>query len=188
MVSRNNPGTKRWPKHSTSKRNNSFTQIQLNINRLALSLLTVFLASAVPASADLTAFIGVNTTPSNRQVRGFGAGLSLLMLGLEFEYSDTALKDTSGQRLQTGMANLLAQTPFVIKSRLQFYGTIGAGLYREKVGILQVTNRATNAGGGVKIALTGPVRVRIDYRTFRLLGTTTHRQQHRLYSGLNLGF
>ena len=141
VVSRNNPGTKRWPKHSTSKRNNSFTQIQLNINRLALSLLTVFLASGVPASADLTAFIGVNTTPSNRQVRGFGAGLSLLMLGLEFEYSDTALKDTSGQRLQTGMANLLAQTPFVIKSRLQFYGTIGAGLYRERVGILQVTNR-----------------------------------------------
>ena len=188
MVSRKNPVTKRWPKRSASKRNSSFTQIQLNINPLTVSLIIVSLASTVPASADLTGFVGVNTTPSSRPVRGFGAGLSLLMLGIEFEYSDAALKDTTGPRLQTGMANLLAQTPFVIKSRLQFYGTVGAGLYREKVGVLQVTNRATNAGGGVKIALSGPVRLRIDYRTFRLLGTPTHRQQHRLYSGLNLGF
>ncbi len=32
------------------------------------------MVAAAPARADLTAFIGANTTPENRQTRGFSAG------------------------------------------------------------------------------------------------------------------
>ena len=81
------------------------------------------------------------------------------------------------------MVNLLAQAPFVI-SRLQFYGTIGGGLSREKAGNLTETYRASNAGGGVKIVVSGPIRLRVDYRiiTFR------RTRNHRFYTGLNLAF
>ena len=81
------------------------------------------------------------------------------------------------------MVNLLAQAPFVI-SRLQFYGTIGGGLSREKAENLTETYRASNVGGGVKIVVSGPIRLRVDYRiiTFR------RTRNHRVYAGLNLAF
>src|ERR1051325_7137953 len=46
------------------------------------------LAIASPAWADLTAFVGTGTTPSNRTARGFAFGAGLLVIGFEFEYSD----------------------------------------------------------------------------------------------------
>ena len=46
-----------------------------------LWILAVMLCGAAPADADLTAFVGANMTPSNRPVRGFAAGLSLLVIG-----------------------------------------------------------------------------------------------------------
>jgi len=49
---------------------------------IALVLLTL---SSVPARADITAFIGANTTPANRQVRGGALGFGLLILGFEFD-------------------------------------------------------------------------------------------------------
>ena len=50
------------------------------------SVLAMILSAAAPANADLTAFVGTNATPSNRPVQGFGVGLSLLVIGLEFEF------------------------------------------------------------------------------------------------------
>ena len=41
-----------------------------------------------PARADATAFIGANTTPSNRPVKGFAVGFGLLIVAFEFEYAD----------------------------------------------------------------------------------------------------
>ena len=53
-------------------------------------VLAMMAVSVRPASADATAFIGANTSPANRQVRGFGIGMGLLIVvGLEFEYSNT---------------------------------------------------------------------------------------------------
>ena len=46
---------------------------------LAIALLAV---TSVPARADLTAFIGANTTPANRQVRGAARGIGLLIVGI----------------------------------------------------------------------------------------------------------
>ena len=166
----------------------TFTQRAFRVDVFTLCLLVISLGAATTADADLTAFVGTNATPSSRQVRGFGVGLSLLMFGVEFEYSDTAPKDTVDlPSLRTGMFNLLAQAPFVI-SRLQFYGTIGGGLYREASRTVKTTHRATNAGGGVKIALSGPIRLRIDYRIVTLRGARQNRRQQRFYTGLNLAF
>lgn len=153
-----------------------------------LCLLAAVLCAAAPADADLTAFVGANATPSNRPVRGFAAGFSLLVVGFEFEYSNTAVDEMAGAPgLRTGTFNLLLQTPFGIAG-LQFYGTAGVGVYQEDGGGLQETNAASNVGGGVKIAVAGPIRMRLDYRVFTLRGSPQHEQHQRLYAGLNLGF
>ncbi len=146
------------------------------------------LAMAVPASADLTAFVGASPAPSNRAVRGFSVGFSLLVVGFEFELSDTAADTAAGTpAVRTGMFNMHVQTPFGI-SGLQFYGTAGGGLYHEEGRALTESNTGTNAGGGVKIAIAGPIRVRFDYRIFKLRGSPKRATQQRIYAGVNIGF
>ena len=155
---------------------------------ISACLVALILGSAAPADADLTAFVGANATPSNRPVRGFGVGLSLLVVGFEFEFSDTKADETAGAPgLRTGMFNLLVQTPFGI-SGLQFYGTVGGGIYQESGNGLDETNIGGNGGAGVKIAVAGPLRMRLDYRVFTLQGSPQHETYQRLYAGLNLGF
>jgi hypothetical protein len=153
-----------------------------------LLVLTVTLGAAERVDADITAFVGANVTPSNRPVRGVAIGMSLLVLGFEFEFSDTSAdKIADAPRVRTGMLNLLVQTPFGI-SGLQFYGTIGAGVFQEVGADLTKVNASGNAGGGVKVSVAGPLRMRMDYRLFRLRGTPQQKMHQRIYAGLNLGF
>jgi hypothetical protein len=147
----------------------------------------LLLATSVPAYADLTAFIGSTTTPSNRQVKGVAAGLGLLIVGFEFEYADTKEDAPLAPRLRTGMGNILLQTPFPLAG-LQFYATTGGGAYRETLGTRQETQLGVNTGGGVKVSLFGPLRARLDYRVFNLRGEPLHKTVHRLYAGVNLKF
>lgn len=143
---------------------------------------------ATPAFADITAFIGANTTPANRQVRGLAAGIGFLVVGFEFEYANTTDDLTaSAPSLTTGSGNIVFQTPVAFFG-FQPYFTTGAGLYRETLGTHQDTSFALNTGGGVKIALIGPVRLRVDYRVFRLGSGALHSPAHRIYAGLNLKF
>jgi opacity protein-like surface antigen len=146
------------------------------------------------ALADATLFLGVNPTPSNRTVRGFSGGFGLLIVGFEFEYANTS-EDAAelAPGLKTFMGNALLQTPFPIGG-VQFYGTAGAGGYRETLTpaaggtTLQETNFGMNFGGGVKMNLVGPLRLRLDYRVFSLKGEPLHPQVQRFYAGLNLKF
>lgn len=143
---------------------------------------------ATPAFADITAFIGANTTPANRQVRGLAAGIGLLVVGFEFEYANTTNDlAASAPSLTTGSGNIMFQTPVAFFG-FQPYFTAGGGLYRETLGTHQDTSFALNTGGGVKIALIGPVRLRVDYRVFRLGSGALHSPAHRIYAGLNLKF
>jgi hypothetical protein len=157
--------------------------------RLIISLLTVTLSAiAAPAFADVTAFIGANTTPSNRVVRGFAGGIGVLIIGFEFEYSDTVGDEVrAAPSLRTGMGNLLLQTPGTLGG-VQLYGTVGAGLYRERLGTIQETHVGVNVGGGAKLVLLGPLRLRLDYRLFTLQGQPLHPRPQRIYAGLNLAF
>jgi opacity protein-like surface antigen len=138
------------------------------------------------AFADLTAFIGANTTPANRQVRGAAAGMGLLIIGFEFEYAFTPDDPAaSAPSLKTGMANVLLQTPIAFAG-IQPYATAGGGLYNESLGAHDDTSFGTNAGGGVKITLVGPIRLRVDYRVFKLGNGALNSPAHRIYAGLNL--
>ena len=140
------------------------------------------------ALADVTAFIGANTTPANRQVRGAAGGISLLIVAFEFEYAFTPDDPSaSAPSLKTGMGNLLLQTPFPVAG-FQPYVTAGGGVYNESLGAHSDTNVGTNAGAGVKLTLVGPLRLRVDYRVFKLGSGALHSPAHRIYAGLNLKF
>lgn len=155
---------------------------------IRLAIVLCLASHATPAFADLTAFIGVTPTPSNRMVRGFAGGIALVVIGFEFEYADTAEdEERLAPSLRTGMGNLFVQTPFPI-SGLQFYATAGGGIYRERLAAVQETHVGINIGGGVKISLAGPLRLRVDYRVFTLRGAPLHPRPQRVYAGLNLSF
>ena len=53
---------------------------------------------------------------------------------------------------------------------------------------LEETHFGTNIGGGAKIKLVGPFRVRLDYRIFKLQGEPIHDVYQRFYVGANLKF
>jgi hypothetical protein len=145
---------------------------------------------AVPstASADVTAFLGTTPTPVNRVTTGFGIGVGLVIVGFEFEYGHAREDlDELAPTLRTYMFNGLLQTPIPIAG-MQFYGTAGGGVYRESLNEDSETNVGINVGGGVKVSLAGPLRLRLDYRIFTLQGDPRHSNPQRFYAGLNLKF
>jgi hypothetical protein len=154
-----------------------------------LALTFLLLAGSVrPARADITAFIGLSPTPERHTVKGFSGGLSLLIVGFEFEFShlgEDVLEALPG--LKTYSGNVFAQTPIEIKGT-QFYATAGAGAYRETLAAAEETHVGINLGGGVKIRLLGPLRVRLDYRVFRLRGSPLFPTYQRFYAGGNIAF
>jgi hypothetical protein len=149
---------------------------------------TFFLFAAQPASADMTAFLGTNSTPSNRLAKGLAVGTGLLIVGFEFEYAHTN-EDLAkaAPSLRTFMFNGLLQTPVPIAG-MQFYGTMGGGVFRETLTDFSETNLGINVGGGVKITLAGPLRLRLDYRVHTLHGSPLYRNPRRFYAGVNLKF
>lgn len=159
------------------------------MKRARAALLAVILTGiSAPAFADITGFIGANTTPKNRHTQGFAVGAGLLVVGFEFEFASTPDEPTKlAPALTTGMANFLVQTPYPI-SGFQPYFTTGGGIYRETLDPHQKTGFGLNTGGGVKISLIGPVRLRLDYRVFRLGEEALESTAHRVYAGLNLKF
>lgn len=152
-----------------------------------LSLILTGLGAA-PAFADITGFIGANTTPKNRHTQGFAVGAGLLVVAFEFEYASTPDDPaTLAPALTTGIGGVLVQTPFAIFG-FQPYALTGGGIYRETLGTREKTGFALDTGGGVKISLVGPVRLRVDYRIFNLGSTALESPVQRIYAGLNLKF
>jgi opacity protein-like surface antigen len=150
----------------------------------AAGLLILFMAA--PARADITAFLGANMTPANRQVLGGAFGIGLLVIGFEGEYAFTPDDPrASAPSVKTGMGNLLLQTPVAFFG-FQPYFTTGGGLYRETLGLHSSTGFGLNTGGGVKVNLIGPLRLRVDYRIFKLGSGALNSPAHRIYAGLNL--
>ena len=143
---------------------------------------------ATPAYADITGFIGATTTPANRLVKGVAAGGGLLVIGFEFEYADTTDDPAANvPSLKTGMGNVLLQPPVPIFG-FEPYFTTGGGIYREELSLHSDTGLGLNTGGGVKVTLLGPLRLRVDYRVFKLGSGALYSPAHRVYAGLNLKF
>jgi len=158
--------------------------MKMRLAALALALIAVTPATA---RADATAFFGRNFAGDDRaNTRGFAIGASMLVLGFEFEYANSSEDLTTSQpSLRTTAGNVSVQTyglPF------QLYATTGAGYYSERLGSDEETGLLLNSGGGVKIKLAGPLRVRIDYRIFTLKGSPRHTNVQRFYGGVNLAF
>jgi hypothetical protein len=152
---------------------------------VAMALLAT---TATPARADITAFLGLSPTPERHTVKGFSGGLSLIIVGFEFEYANLGEDTLEGlPSLKTYSGNVLLQTPVELKGT-QFYGTAGAGGYQESLGGADETHFGLNFGGGVKIRVLGPVRLRLDYRVFRLKGEPLYPTYQRFYAGANLAF
>jgi len=139
-----------------------------------------------PARADATAFFGVTTTPTNRTAKGFALGMSLAVIGFEYEYSNTSEDEVNAApELSTHMGNVLVQTP---TGKVQLYFTTGGGYYTETYRALVTNGFGTNLGGGAKITLVGPLRLRVDYRVFSLHGTPLYTTPKRFYGGVVLNF
>jgi hypothetical protein len=155
---------------------------------IAATAIVLVATAAAPARADATAFLGANTTPSNRPVKGFAVGMGLIVVAFEFEYATTS-EDVAATApaLKTFMGDLLLQSPLPIFGVQPYFAT-GGGLYRETLGGHAETGAGTNVGGGAKISLAGPLRVRVDYRVFKLGSGALNSPAHRFYAGLNLRF
>jgi hypothetical protein len=147
-----------------------------------IALLTV---RPAPALADATAFFGWSPTVATRSTTGFAVGVSLLILGFEFEYAhlnnDQA---TATPSLGTGMFNVVVMTP----TKTQLYVTAGGGVYHESLNALGNTNVGVNVGGGIKIPVAGPLRVRVDYRVMTLSNSVVGKAVQRFYVGGNIAF
>jgi opacity protein-like surface antigen len=158
----------------------------IKLARVAVVAALLLLPSS--AAADVTAFLGTTPTPSNRLATGFSGGVGLVIVAFEFEYSHTREDlDDLAPSLRTYMVNGLLQTPFPVAG-MQFYATAGGGIYRETLDDESETNVGINVGGGVKVNLAGPLRLRLDYRVFTLQGDPRHSKPQRLYAGLNVKF
>jgi hypothetical protein len=152
------------------------------------SILCLLLLLPSVASADFTAFLGANPTPTARTVKGLSAGVGLVIVGFEFEYAHTNEdREQAAPGVWTYMFNGLVQTPVPIAG-MQFYGTAGAGGFHETLNSRSETNVGINIGGGIKVSLAGPLRLRFDYRVFTLQGSPLYSKPQRFYAGINLKF
>jgi len=160
-----------------------------HVRAIALAALAFAVLFPASAYADATLFLGANMSPANRAVRGVAIGGGLVVIGFEFEYADTTEDVTAAApSLKTGMGNVLLQTP-VAFAGIQPYFTVGGGMYHEELGTaISNTGFGANTGGGVKINLVGPIRLRVDYRVMTLKNGALTTPAHRIYAGLNLKF
>ena len=85
------------------------------------------------------------------------------------------------------MGSVLLQTPVLIGGFQPYFET-GAGFYSEALGARTDSGFAFGTGGGVKISLAGPLRLRVDYRGIKPASGALASPAHRIYAGLNLKF
>ena len=165
--------------------------------RLLLFTIVTVAATALPAWADLTLFVGGQTAPATRRTTGLSLGTGLLILGFEGEYAQAKADDdcltgtsTCAPSVRTVMFNVLVQTPKGTVPHAQLYFTAGGGYFRERFESLDIQHDGvgTNLGGGVKVNLVGPLRLRIDYRVFKLGNDAVHSSPQRFTVGANLAF
>jgi hypothetical protein len=164
---------------------------------LGVMVLTLSTAAAAAQVLDspvnATVFAGVAMTPDPHGAIGVAVGVRprLTAVSLEFEYSRSG--SDAAERVPaivTFSVNFLLQFP-VQRSRYQFYGTLGVGVY----GLLRDNENSEpdgvqNVGGGAKITVAGPLKLRVDYRAFRLapIPGEYHANEHRVYAGVVAGF
>jgi hypothetical protein len=127
-------------------------------------------ASVLPARADGSVLVGATIAGSARPTVAVSFGHCPSLVGFEIEYSSSLGSGTVASPIVgTITGNVIVQSKLTVRG-LQFYGSGGIGLAGETtadgVGSGEVFTR--DIGGGVKIGIAGPLRLRIDYRVFLL--------------------
>lgn len=167
------------------------TQLQLAAVWRVMAL-TLFAAPAMAQPPDppvsITACAGVTMGFGAHPSSGFAVALKPHPgpVSLEFEYlRGRPHPVATGSGIATFAGNILVQ-PLHQRSRFQFYGTFGVGVYSLVRDYQGSTDSARNVGGGAKVTLAGPLKLRMDYRAFFLAGGESN--QHRFYVGIVAGF
>ena len=142
-----------------------------------------------PAGITVTQFdCNLNTTSGTNGTLGvWVTGLGGTHVGAQTTAALWTQVGTATRTHSGGRTSFLLQTPFSIYG-FQPYFTTGAGYYQEALQAREDSGFGFNTGGGVKVTLVGPLRVRVDYRVFRLTDDALYPTAHRLYAGLNLKF
>lgn len=156
--------------------------------RLGFVLLLASLSGPSPAHAGgITGFFQ-RASPNGRS--GIGVGLSVPVfteiISLEGEYSRSQEEDASPS-LTMWSGNLLLTSPIAVV-RLRPYLVFGMGMYRQSFLEESETSLATSRGLGLYVHLSGPARLRFDYRAIQLQGDPLQEHQKRFYGGLTLQF
>lgn len=159
----------------------------IRLRVIAAAAAALVISGPAPAHADVTAFLGAFVAPTRQMAQGLAVGFKILVVGVEFE-AVKATEDLDAHRpeIQAGSASVLVETP---TGRVKLYALLGAGLYRDLVaGVSEDISTSVHIGGGVKITLSGPVGLRVDYRMVNMNGRVEDKRQHRLYAGVRVAF
>ena len=157
-------------------------------------LVALVIMNPLSARADGTVLVGLTSVDALRPSFGFSFGYRPSAVGVEVEYLSTFPGDYSAGGI---FASVIVQ-PVTI-SNVQIFAVGGVGVWGEgfaggkRTGVLN----AGNVGGGVLVALAGPVRLRLDYRLFLLgevseaeVGAIAPSRKHpqRIAAGLHFAF
>jgi hypothetical protein len=146
--------------------------------KLPAFVLAALLLVPATAAADATFFYGRQTSDNDKSsTRGFALGVSMAIVGFEFEYANVKGDETLLRpSLKTTSGNVLLQT---IGIPNQFYFTTGGGYYQEELGKRRGESLPVEHWGRCEATHQGPLRVRVDYRIFSLKGSPRDKTQHR---------
>lgn len=159
-------------------------------------LVALVLMNPLSARADATVLVGLMSVDALRPSFGFSFGYRPSAVGFEIEYLSTLGPTTPGHFSAGGIFASVIVQPVTI-SNVQVFAIGGFGIWGEGfsggkgTGVLD----AKNVGGGVLVALAGPMRLRLDYRLFLLgeveeVGSIAPRRKHpqRIAAGLHFAF
>ena len=138
------------------------------------------------ASADITAFLGSDHDAVERAwSRASPSASGLLIVGVRIRVRATPTRIWSRRRRDCGRSC----STVCCRRRSRSPGCSStappaAACYRETLSTSSSeTNFGINVGGGVKMSLAGPLRLRLDYRVFTLRGTPLHSKPAALLCG-----
>lgn len=164
---------------------------------LCLFMLAFSTTTAAAQTRDLalnvTAFGGAAAVPGLHGAFGVAVGVKPRPspVSFEVEFARTRGDSAAGvPAIVTFSGNLLVQVP-VRRSRVQVCVTFGVGIYVQQSDRgTSEPNDARNIGGGLKVRLAGPFKLRVDYRKIllsRIVGEY-HSNEQRLSVGIVAGF
>jgi hypothetical protein len=144
------------------------------------------------AHADLTGFAAL-TAPTPRGTVGGAFGRSNDWGGFELELAHTYLDSSTGAPTVVTYGVSFFKRFKSPSPRVTFYGLVGFGVYCETGGRANSgLGGNKNLGGGAHLRVAGPLKLRLDYRWFRLGtpdgGEPVSRNLQRLSAGLSVAF